>query len=198
VTRTPRTPKKRARGRARVDWRPIFLDMLRQTGMVTAAAAAAGIGRRTAYDHRARDRAFAGDWDDVLAEAIEELEAEAYRRAVDGVERPVFHGGQEAGTIREYSDQLAMFLLRARKPEMYSERYQVQHAAATEKPLPTITVADPEVQAASRELLRAVGRARERHGIARDTPVRLDLSALTDDELAELHDATSEAGEIVQ
>jgi hypothetical protein len=37
-------------------------------------------------------------------------------RAVEGVERPVFQRGQQVGTIREYSDRLLMFMLKARRP----------------------------------------------------------------------------------
>jgi len=60
---------------------------------------------------------------------VENLEAEAWRRAVEGVEKPVFQGGVQVGVIREFSDSVLMFLLRARKPEVYWERYDVTKAS---------------------------------------------------------------------
>jgi hypothetical protein len=49
------------------------------------------------------------------------LESEARRRAVDGVDEPVFHKGRICGTVRKYSDALLMFLLRGNAPEKYKE-----------------------------------------------------------------------------
>ena len=53
------------------------------------------------------------------------LEDEAHRRAFDGTEEPVFHQGQECGSVRKYSDTLAIFLLKAHAPEKYRERQDV-------------------------------------------------------------------------
>lgn len=61
------------------------------------------------------------DSDPDLAEKIEaahkrafdRLEGEAYRRAVIGVEEPVFHKGQRVGHVRKYSDTLLIKLLEA-------------------------------------------------------------------------------------
>jgi hypothetical protein len=47
------------------------------------------------------------------------LEDEAVRRAYEGVERPVFQGGKQVGVVREYSDTLLIFLLKALRPEKY-------------------------------------------------------------------------------
>ncbi len=57
--------------------------------------------------------------------AIERLEQEARRRAVEGVEKPVYQQGQQVGTIREYSDTLLIFLLKGLRPEMYRDRATV-------------------------------------------------------------------------
>jgi hypothetical protein len=34
----------------------------------------------------------------------------------------VFQGGEEVGQVREYSDSLAMFVLKGRLPEVYRDR----------------------------------------------------------------------------
>jgi hypothetical protein len=131
--RTRRTPQ-RAQARARKgaaakakDWAPAWLDAFCETGMVSAACDAAGVGRSTVYQRRQRDEAFSVAWADAAERAIEIMEAEAFRRAVEGVERPVTVAG-EREIVREYRDRLLMFLLRARRPETYRENVQVDHA----------------------------------------------------------------------
>lgn len=50
------------------------------------------------------------------------LEAEAVRRAYEGVDEPVFYQGSECGEVRKYSDTLLMFLLKGMMPNKYRER----------------------------------------------------------------------------
>jgi hypothetical protein len=59
--------------------------------------------------------------------AVGALEDEALRRAVEGVEEPVYQGGKQVGVIRKYSDALLMFLLKAARPEKYRENYSIRH-----------------------------------------------------------------------
>ena len=126
--RTNRTPKKRA----------AFLAELAQRGNVSDAAAASGLPRRTVYEWRADDAAFAADWDTALDEAADTMEREAWRRAVEGTEKPVFgslgqgQGSGEIGRVQEYSDTLLIFLLKGAKPEKYRERQQVEHTGRME------------------------------------------------------------------
>ena len=37
--------------------------------------------------------------------------------------RPVFHQGKEIGSIREYSDTLLIFMLKARRPATFRDNY---------------------------------------------------------------------------
>ena len=87
------------------------------------AANAAGVGRSTAYLWRQEDPEFAAKWDEAVAEEIDRLEDEAFRRAVKGVKRPVYRGGVLVGEITEYSDRLLMFLLKRRRPEVYARSH---------------------------------------------------------------------------
>lgn len=115
--RTIRTVKKRE----------TFLAALTAAGNVSEACQAAGIGRTAAYAWRAADAEFAAAWDGALEEAADRMEREAFRRAVEGVEKPVFGslgqglGSGEVGRVREYSDTLLIFLLKAARPEKYRE-----------------------------------------------------------------------------
>jgi len=99
-----------------------FLDTLRGTANVTAAAEGVGHSRHQAYAQRKRDRDFRKAWDDALQGALDDLEAELRRRALDGVEQPVFYGGKECGRVRTYNDALGMFLLRGRRPDVFNVR----------------------------------------------------------------------------
>lgn len=101
--------------------RKVFLDHLRASGNVTAAAEAARISRSSAYARRASDAAFRRAWDDAVEGALDDLEAELHRRAKDGTEKPVFYGGKPVGSVTNYSDNLAMFLLRSRRPHIYGD-----------------------------------------------------------------------------
>jgi hypothetical protein len=134
-----RHPKKRA-SQAK------FLAAMVQTGgNIVRAAAAAGIDRDMHYIWLQEDPAyperFATAWD----QAIDTLEAEAARRAYDGVAEPVFHAGKRvldvaldekgeikrndagkpiavAASIRKYSDTLLMFLLNGNRSSKYRQR----------------------------------------------------------------------------
>lgn len=127
--RTRRTPKK---ARERTDKQHEFLEALRAAGNVTDACRATDLPRRTVYEWRDADAEFAAAWSDALDEAADTMEREAFRRAVEGVDKPVYGslgrgaGTGEVGRIREYSDTLLIFLLKAARPDKYRERSAVQ------------------------------------------------------------------------
>jgi hypothetical protein len=105
-----------------------FLRHLAAGGNVRVAAKAVGFAVQSLYDHRHRDPAFAAAWEEAVEAAMDTvLEPEAVRRAVEGVEKPVYHQGQQVGTVREYSDTLLIFLLKGGKPDKYKDRREVFH-----------------------------------------------------------------------
>lgn len=109
-----------ARGKAwSADKKRIFFEVVRRTGNISAAARAANVSRRAVYQLRRNDEDFCQALSSALEEALDDLEAELRRRAVDGVERPVFYGGQQCGAIRNYSDRLGMFLLKSRRQDKF-------------------------------------------------------------------------------
>lgn len=99
-----------------------FLANLAKTGNVTTAARLCGSSRSRAYQTRDEDPGFAQSWKAALKEAADNLEAEAWRRAVDGVDEPVFYMGAECGVVRKYSDSLLTLLLKHAKRNKYMER----------------------------------------------------------------------------
>lgn len=80
--------------------------------------------RRTVYDHRTRDENFARAWDEALEEACDLLEAEARRRGVEGIDKPVYHEGVKVDTIKQYSDTLLIFLLKGARPHKYRDNHR--------------------------------------------------------------------------
>ena len=110
--RTDRTPEKEAK----------FLEVLATGASVYKAALAAGIGRRTAYDWREDDEDFRARWDDAVESGNDLLEDEAIRRGMSGVDKPVYYQGEVCGEVKEYSDTLLIFQLKARRREKYSEK----------------------------------------------------------------------------
>lgn len=112
-----------------------FLAHFRALGNVTRACELAGIRERTTvYDWKTADPEFAAAYAAAEIEATEHLEAEAQRRATEGLVKKKFtRNGDpildpETGEHyieREYSDTLLIVLLKARAPEKYRERHEV-------------------------------------------------------------------------
>lgn len=103
----------------------LFRKTFAATGSMAAAARAAEIPLDAARRLRAQAQADSaglsdqGEEDD-LGRAVAALESEAVRRALTGVEVPVFHQGRECGNTVKHSDQLLMFLLKTLKPSRYA------------------------------------------------------------------------------
>lgn len=114
--RTKRTRKKDER----------FFAALSEGLPVRAALDRSGYGRTAVYQWRREDPEFARRWECAIDDAVEAMEAEADRRAMEGTEKPVFYQGAKCGTIREYSDTLLIFRLKALKPEKYRDRFEHQ------------------------------------------------------------------------
>jgi hypothetical protein len=111
--RTDRTLRSRRNGRRTPEAERKFLDALSDGKSIAAAARAAIVGRRTAYDWRDRDPAFAARWDEAFDEGTDKLEDLALKGAEQGSER------------------LLLALLKARRPERY-QRMQIEHSGSLE------------------------------------------------------------------
>lgn len=112
----------------------LFLDALAEGKSPTYAAEAAGISRASAYEWRNADESFAARWLEAADQGIDKMEDEAHRRAVHGVERPVFQGGIEVGRVQEYSDSLMTLMLKGRRGKVYNTD-RVEHTGEGGKPI---------------------------------------------------------------
>lgn len=108
-----------------------FLDHIAAGQSVRAAAVAAGMKPSLPYSWRKVDKAFAAAWAAAEEAGTDIIEEEAFRRAVTGVEKPVYRGGEVVGHVADYSDAMLMFLLKSRRPE----RYGAAAKGAAGKPL---------------------------------------------------------------
>lgn len=115
----------------------LFFQSLSQGGSVRQALRCSGYSRTMVYVWRKADETFAARWGDADETAIERMEEEADRRAIDGTSKPVFFKGDECGHIQDYSDTLLIFRLKAKRPHVYRDNVSLEHSGTV-----AVTVAD--------------------------------------------------------
>lgn len=93
----------------------MFFEALANGLTAPAAAAAAGYARSTVYYFRKNHKDFRRRWKLSVSLFENKLLKEVDRRAVTGIQKPVYYKGKIVGSITEYSDQLLMFRLRTLK-----------------------------------------------------------------------------------
>ena len=132
-----------------------FLQTLAETGSVINAVRIAGTSRTRVYELRKVDPAFAAAWAEAEDIAVDQLEDEARRRAVEGVPEPLVRAGKlvldnngQPITVRRYSDSLLTTLIKARRPPR-RERSKpfplvLQSAADAQNAIVSIAAAVPE------------------------------------------------------
>ena len=165
------------------DWKPAFLESLRNVPIIRHACEAVGINRVTAWRQREADEEFAKAWDDAMEEGIDRAEQEAFRRAVVGFEEPVIDKGrlayryercvdEEGGehyrvlldangqpvplTTRKHSDALLAMYLKGRRKKVYADRTEVTGAEGGD-----LKVVDETAKAARIAQLMAIAQARK-------------------------------------
>lgn len=109
-------------------WIEPFLAAFADNGVVSYAAAIAGVTRTHVYHWLKKSKSFAERFDEAFAVSSDKLKAEAFRRAHDGVDEPVFQKGEKVGVIRRYSDTLLVKLLGARFPAEFREHHKYEHS----------------------------------------------------------------------
>lgn len=89
-----------------------FLSVLAETCNVTRACEAAGISVTHAYRKRKADAAFRAGWLEAVGVAYQRLELVLLDRAFNGVEKRITRRDGSEERMVEYSNQLAMSLLK--------------------------------------------------------------------------------------
>lgn len=131
--------------------RSTFLTQLQQDPNVSKAARLIDVSRDAIYKLRERDKEFAAAWDNAIEVATDYLEAEARRRAFNGVPKVRLYQGEpvmvqaldEVGAPMfdddgvtpimtplieyEYSDRMMELFLKAHRGEKFKEKTEVNH-----------------------------------------------------------------------
>jgi len=95
------------------EWTEKFLEILRQGWSVSKAAKGAGINLKTVWGRRKGDPEFAAAYDMALEEGADVCEDVAFERGI--------HGG---------SDKMLEMILKARRPEKYTDKHKVEMSRA--------------------------------------------------------------------
>jgi len=134
----------------RVSKKSAFLAAYAELGNITRAAQAANVARTKHYCWL-KDPAYAKAFLEAEEIAVEKLEAEARRRAVEGLKRKKFNRNgdpimdpetSEQYFEHEYSDTLLIFLLNAARPEKYKKLNRHEIVGANGGPIEVHTKYD--------------------------------------------------------
>lgn len=139
ITNAPRARAPQVRTKPPRNWTQKFLEALSATCNVRASCQLAQVDKHTVYKLRHQDtprgRAFAEAWLQALDDAADRVEQELHRRAVVGYEEPVFYQGEQCGTVIRYSDMLLHKLAIRLRPEVWSEKYRLEHSGPKGGPI---------------------------------------------------------------
>lgn len=108
------SPKRRAAGKADITDAQLdtFFETLADSCNVVLSAKAAGFAPNWAYRRRRREAAFRARWAQAVREGYAKLELVLLERAMSGTPKAVRSRGGDDSIIREYSNTLAIALLR--------------------------------------------------------------------------------------
>lgn len=115
-----------------------FLTIYAQTGSLSEAARQCGMSRGTHYSWMQDEQypeeadAYCNAFKEAHEIAVSALEAEARRRATEGVEEDVYFQGRIVGKCKKYSDVLLIFLLKGALPDKYKDRFETSHGGPVE------------------------------------------------------------------
>lgn len=137
-------------GKRRGDkWLAKFFDGLEEYGLITHACAAGLVCPTTVYkwkkekpDHKfiwkGEEYTFAQAWEEAIENSTQMFEKEALRRAFKGCKRDIYYKGVVVGEYYDYSDTLAIFMLKSRRPRVYRDNYDLNLGGSGNEPIKII------------------------------------------------------------
>lgn len=152
--------------RMSLERRRLFLRAFAIRGIVLEGCRAAGVSRNAVHAWKTDSEWFATLFEAALEEAADRIEAEAFRRAVDGYDEPVIYQGmptmltnqdgeEHQLTVRKYSDTLMQTLLKGSRPDKYRDNHKVEHEFGAGGVLIVPSALDPESWAAAAKAQQA-------------------------------------------
>lgn len=106
----------------------MLLHALEEMPNVSRACRMAGISRVHAYRVKNDDEEFAEAWGVAIDIGLAGLEESCFKRARDGVTERRYKDGEVVYERVVYSDTLAIFMLKAHKPDVYTEKSRIEHS----------------------------------------------------------------------
>lgn len=100
----------------------LFFKALAEGDTAQQACTKSGLKSEYVYNRKASDKDFAARWQAAYDQVTDLIEFCAIKRATAGYQKPVYHRGQVVGYEPVYSDALAAFLLKGRRPAVYRDR----------------------------------------------------------------------------
>lgn len=112
------------RGKGPDGWKSVYLETMRHCANVSISSKVAGVTRQAAQAARTTDPDFAAAEKQAIEAGIDLVEASAFKSAVYGDLKPVYHQGILCGEVLEYSDAMRAMLLKGRRPEVYRDKLE--------------------------------------------------------------------------
>lgn len=106
----------------RARWRRFFAE-LASTGAIVRSCKRCKIGKRKINRLREDYEDFEQKMQESLSKYVEDMESEADRRGMQGVDKAVYFQGEIVGYEKKYSDDLLKFRLRGLRPERYRDNH---------------------------------------------------------------------------
>lgn len=112
-----------------------FLEHFIELCNITKAAKSVGISTRSVYNKKKADPEFAERLADAETEVQDKIEAEIWRRGVEGTDKPVMFQGKVVGVIKEYSDRMLELLAKGHMPHRYADKLKQEITGKDGAPL---------------------------------------------------------------
>lgn len=135
------------------DRRDKYCEELRLHGEKPLAREAVGVSSSTVNRHRMNDDEFREAEDRAMELYRASVHKEIHRRAIDGVEEPIYHNGARVGWKTRYSDQLLLAHAKRHSPELYGDKIRVDQTTHVDGAL---GLALEKLSPESRGLLRKI------------------------------------------
>jgi len=141
-----------------------FLEAYAKTGKFSEAGRIAGCDPTCHNQWLIHDPEYPERFKRAEAQSVQILLDEVHRRGVNGVDEPVgWYQGVAGGTVRRYSDNLLMFMTKAKDPR-YRDSASVELSSPKGRPLEVRSVAEDAIVKAALAVLVEAGVISATHG----------------------------------
>lgn len=135
----------------------LFFEGICRTNNITQVCLELNLSKPVIYAMKAQDPDFRKRLSMAQTIGIDSWEDEAARRAFGGTDRKVFHQGIQIDTVKDYSDSIAIAMLKGAKPERYATRTNNENIIGGSLGVNLETLSDDELNEKINIRLRELG-----------------------------------------